>query len=261
MPHGLVYSWREVSLEECDAYHFIDLPGGEVIQGQWDLRGRMPEYIGNVDVSEKRVIDIGCASGFLSFEMERLGAAQVVSFDADDHRRIANIPVIGSQYVLNRQMWAKGVDEYLGRLKNSYWYCHKRLSSNAAAMYGDVYDIPTSDQSFDIAVLSQILVHLRDPITAISEAARICRDTLIITEDMYESREPAGRLHAMLENGGPPYMWWALSVEAYRKLLEMFGFEIELVQKKPYKCIQHEHAFGDIDITTIVARRVHNRQT
>lgn len=259
MSHGLVYSWKDVLPEECLHYHFIDLPGGEVLEGQWDLRGRMPEYIGNVDVSGKRIIDIGCASGFLSFEMERLGAANVVSFDADDHRRIANIPVIGSDYVMNRKMWAKGVDEYLVRLKNSYWYSHQKLSSNAVAMYGDIYDIPTSDQSFDIAVLGQILVHLRDPITAIAEAARICRDTLIITEGVFDNPEPTGRLHATLDNGGPPYIWWALSLEAYRKLLEMFGFEIESVQTKPYKCVQHEYAFGEMMVTTIVARRVHNR--
>lgn len=252
---GLVRTWPDVKPEECAGYHYIDLPGGELVKGQWDLRGRMPEYIGNVNVKGKTVLDVGAASGFLSFEMERLGAAQVVSFDADDHRRIANIPVVGSAYVANRQQWAADVDIFLTRLKNGYWYNHKRLGSKAACLYGDIYDIKAPDQSFDIVVVGQILVHLRDPITAISEAARVAKDTLIIAEGTYNSPDPAGILHAHPANGGPPYIWWLLSVPAYRNLLEMFGFRVEKVQTKAYTCVEHEHARGEIDITTIVARR------
>jgi len=253
---GLVRTWPDVKLEECVGYHYINLPGGEVITGQWDLRGRIPEYIGNVDVRGRTVLDVGAASGFLTFEMERLGAAQVVSFDADDHRRIANIPVVDSDYVTNRQKWAADVDSFLTRLRNGYWYNHKRLGSKAACLYGDIYDIKAPDRSFDIVVVGQILVHLRDPITAISEAARVAKDTLIIAEGIHNSPEPTGILHAHPARGGPPYIWWLLSVPAYHNLLEMFGFRIETVQTKPYTCVEHEHAKGEIDITTIVARRI-----
>ncbi len=91
----LVTSWPDVTVRDCEGYHFIDLPGGEVFPGQWDLRGRMPEYIGYAIVKDKRVLDIGCANGFLSFEMEKLGASEGVSFRAGDHRRIAFIPLPG----------------------------------------------------------------------------------------------------------------------------------------------------------------------
>jgi SAM-dependent methyltransferase len=252
---GLVRSWPDVTREECAGYHVIDLPNGETIKGQWDLRGRMPEYIGNVDVRGKRVLDIGAASGFLTFEMERLGAREVVSFDADDHRRIANIPVWNSEYVQNRAKWKHDVDVFLTMLKNGYWYNHKRLKSKAACLYGDVYDIKAPDSAFDVVVVGQILVHLRDPITAIAEAARVAKETLVIAEGTYDSPETVGMLHARASKGGPPYIWWQLSLPAYQELLGMFGFEIERVHKAKYTCIQHEHASGDIEVTTIVARR------
>jgi len=253
---GLVRTWPDVKRDDCTFYHCIDLPAGEEVRGQWDLRGRMPEYIGHVDVWGKTVLDIGCASGFLTFEMERLGAAQVVSFDADDHRRIANIPVAGSEYVVDRKKWAVGVDTFLTRMKNGYWYSHRRLGSQAACLYGDIYAIEAPDKCFDIVVVGQILIHLRDPITALSEAARLAKDTLVIIEGTYDSPEPTGILHARAALQGPPYIWWLMSVPAYRNLLEMFGFRMEKVQTKSYTCVDHEYAKGKIKITTMVAKRV-----
>lgn len=249
-------NWPDVRREECANYHFIDLPNGEVFEGQWDLRGRMPEYIGGVDVNGKSVLDLGCASGFLSFEMERLGANNVVSFDADDHRRIAFIPVPGSPYVEDKESWKVDTDQFLTRLKNGYWYCHKRLNSGCVAYYGDVYDTGLPGQMFDIVVMGQILVHLRDPITAIMEAGRVCRDALIIAEGPYESNDAALSMHARAERGGPPYMWYALSLPAYREVLALAGFKIESVSTAEYNCTNHEHAVGDIAIQTIVARRL-----
>lgn len=253
---NVVKSFRPVTLAETAGYHFIDLPGGETFPGQWDLRGRMPEYIGGVDVAGKRVLDIGCASGFLSFEMERLGAAEVVSFDADDHRRISFIPIPGTSYVASPWQWARDTDHFLERLKAGYWYCHQKLNSKATALYGDIYDIAVEDRSFDVVVVGQVLVHLRDPITALSEAARASRDLLVITEGVYDSPDPAGVLHARASAGGPQYIWWLLSVPAYRNILEMFGFQIETIHTASYGCTGHEYGDGQFEITSIVARRV-----
>ncbi len=250
----MVRSWPDISVEECAGYHYISLPDGEVFTGQWDLRGRMPEYIGGIDVKDKRVLDIGCANGFLTFEMEKLGAAEVVSFDADNHSRIAFIPIPEHQYTTNRAAWARGCDDFLTRLKNGYWYCHKRIGSNAACLYGDVYDIQAPDQSFDVTVLSQILVHLRDPITAISEACRLSRDTVVITESTYESNDAAGILHASGSNR-VPYIWWLLSVPAYRNMLDLFGFDVQRVHTAKYLCADHEYVNGEIAVTSIVAKR------
>ena len=71
-------------LNECVFYHSMDLPGLGTVEGQWDLRGRFDEYIGGIDVNGKTFLDVGAASGFLSFEAERRGAS-VISFDALDY--------------------------------------------------------------------------------------------------------------------------------------------------------------------------------
>ena len=59
---------------ECDFYHVVELPGGELTKAQWDLRETADQYLGGVDFAGKRVLEIGPASGFLSFHMERRGA-------------------------------------------------------------------------------------------------------------------------------------------------------------------------------------------
>src|SRR5687767_6582684 len=56
---------------QCDFYHTMDLGGGEVHPGVWDLRGRERSYLGFVDVAGLRVLEIGTASGHLAFHMEK----------------------------------------------------------------------------------------------------------------------------------------------------------------------------------------------
>src|SRR5271168_2362928 len=60
-------------------YHACELPDGTVLPGVWDLRGRESAYLGGVDLAGKRVLELGPATGYLSFAMERMGA-EVVAF-------------------------------------------------------------------------------------------------------------------------------------------------------------------------------------
>jgi hypothetical protein len=58
-------------------YHAFELPDGRVLPGAWDLRGHETAYLGGVDVAGKRVLELGPATGYLSFYMERMGAEVV----------------------------------------------------------------------------------------------------------------------------------------------------------------------------------------
>jgi 2-polyprenyl-3-methyl-5-hydroxy-6-metoxy-1,4-benzoquinol methylase len=65
-------------LEDCFFYHAMELPGFGLIPAHWDLRGRFDDYVGGVEVAGKSILDIGTATGFLSFEAEKRGASRVV---------------------------------------------------------------------------------------------------------------------------------------------------------------------------------------
>jgi SAM-dependent methyltransferase len=231
----------------------MDLPEIGTVKGQWDLRGRIDDYLAGVPVAGRRVLDVGTASGFLSFEMEKQGA-DVVSFDADSADRIALLPFHKSLYSTNRAEWARQTNDFLDRLKNSYWFAHRVLSSKNRVTYGDVYNLPDELGTFDVVVVGQILVHLRDPISALASIARRCSDTLVIVEGMVDSDENVAKFFARADTG-PEWIWWQYSTSLYREVMQMLGFEVLRIQNGEYLC-SHEYAMGLVGVKTLVARRV-----
>src|SRR5262249_27999058 len=78
-------------LAHCQFYHTMEIPGHGVVQGEWDLRGGVEEYLGGVDLGGKRVLEMGSASGFLTFEMEKRGA-DVVALDLSEEQLWDYVP-------------------------------------------------------------------------------------------------------------------------------------------------------------------------
>src|SRR5258708_12202619 len=89
------------SPSDCFFYHTMDLPSFGEVRGQWDLRGRFNEYIGDVDLTGKSVIDVGAATGFLSFAAEKSGAARVLSFDIANPCQQLFLPSNDQPFFLN----------------------------------------------------------------------------------------------------------------------------------------------------------------
>jgi tRNA (mo5U34)-methyltransferase len=65
----------EASIAALEWYHTIDLGGGIVTPGYYDHRPYLGHYGLPDDLRGKRVLDVGAASGFFSFELERRGGA------------------------------------------------------------------------------------------------------------------------------------------------------------------------------------------
>src|SRR5690349_6834683 len=140
--------------DDCFFYHRINIPGLGEVGTQWDLRSCIDSYLGKFDFRGKRVLDLGAAAGYLTFEMEKRGA-EVVSFDMVDGTQWDVVPRwdIQKDMPALREQHAKGAQ----RLKNAYWFAHKRLQSKARAYYGDIYDLPGGLGEFDVAMFGMIL--------------------------------------------------------------------------------------------------------
>jgi hypothetical protein len=50
-----------VSPAEVEYYYTMEVPGPGLVEGQWDLRGIVDKYLGNVSFAGKRVLEIGPA--------------------------------------------------------------------------------------------------------------------------------------------------------------------------------------------------------
>jgi SAM-dependent methyltransferase len=239
-------------LDDCFFYHAMELPGFGLIPAHWDLRGRFDDYIGGIDLRGKSVLDVGTATGFLSFEAEKRGASRVVSFDQRDGARQQFLPFQEKAYYRDHAIWAEEYRAEIERWKNAYWLAHRLLGSKAEVFYGDIYDLPRELGDFDVALIGSVLEHLSDPVTALGSVARLTRERIVVVTPLLEGDEPIARFEGRANRPEADFTWWTYSLGVFREVLGMLGFEIEKVTRAHYR-----HMFGgrDEERSTIVAVR------
>jgi SAM-dependent methyltransferase len=228
------------------------LPGFGEVPGQWDLRGRFDEYIGGVGLSNKSVLDVGTATGFLSFEAEKRGATRVVSFDMGDPRQFRFLPFKDKPYYRDPERWAEQFGAEIERWKNAYWLCHRLLNSRSEVYYGNIYDLPQELAEFDVAIVGSVLEHLSDQITALASIARLTKETMVIVSPLLQTEERFARFESLASNPDADFTWWTYSLGVYREVFAMLGFSIAKVSHAKYY-----YMYGDRleERSTIVAVR------
>ena len=236
--------------DDCLFYHCMELPGVGVVGEHWDLREIVDDYLGCCDFEGKRVLDVGAGSGFLTFEMERRGA-DVVSFDAAHGAQWNVVPHGCDETQLAQFVLERNLD--LQRLKNAYWYAHRLLNSRAKAYYGDVYNLPSMLGKFDVVFFGMILGHLRDPFQALFSGAKLCRDTIIVTNQMPRHESAIASFMPSRENGLLDG-WWAMTAACVAQMLEVLGFDAVNRSQCLANCKINGRPTTEI-CTTIVARR------
>jgi SAM-dependent methyltransferase len=210
-------------LDGCDFYHAMDLPGVGEVNGRWDLRPTIDTYLGNVSFVGKRVLDVGAASGYLTFEMERRGG-DVVSFDMAGVNDWEIVPFANPDYDIDAvrdtyEKWVKGA-------KAAYWFAHRLLKSRAKAYYGDIYRLPESLGRFDVAMLGMIVGHIRDPFGALVSITRLVDDLIVWTESAPAIEEPYACFMPDPDRLQPDAAWWATSESCRTRMLGVLGFEL-----------------------------------
>jgi hypothetical protein len=262
-------------LDQCAFYHTMDLPGHGTIEGLFDLRGAVDEYLGGVDLRGKRVLELGTADGFLCFEMERRGA-EVVAYDLSEAQRWDFVPSTGRSAV-------DLMDEYqrnVRRLNDAFWLAHRLCGSKARVVYGSLYDVPSSIGPVDVTTFGCVLLHVRDPFLALARGVPLARERVVVTEvlggiprrlmrlfasERMRALAPWWRavptLAAPLASSSPVFVpdarrpsptptWWSLGPRCIRRWLALLGFEQERLTYHFQK-----EAAGVVPMYTIVAKR------
>ena len=211
--------------DDCLFYQTIALPGYGVIEGSWDHRDNIDVDLGHTDFSGKQVLDVGPGSGFFSFEIEKRGAAKVTALDLGENSDWDAVPHEGVDAEALRATLRTNV-----RLcQNAFWFSHKVLKSHVELVHGSAYDTPKLIDAVDIALMGNILAHLRDPFRAIEQVAKVVRDRIIITEaigmddpDFLKS----STMHFMPRVGAPSanHSWWQVSPVLVIEILKLLGF-------------------------------------
>ncbi len=246
----------------CYFYHTLDLPGHGVVRGDWDLRENVSAYLGEVDFHDKRVLEMGPASGFLSFEMERRGAV-VTAYDLCEEQTWDVVPFDG----LEVDDKARDKTALICKMNDGFWFAHGLMRSDVKVVYGSVYAMPDGLGQFEIATFGCILLHLRDPFTALYNALRHTTETALVM-DLHPDQDAAPLLNTLLPSteisGKPvmefipnrsrrsnPYAWWLLSTACVRRFLDVLGFDVAGIMYHRH-CLRGESRL----LYTLVAHRV-----
>jgi hypothetical protein len=240
---------------DCYFYHTMELPGHGLVKGEWDLRDGVAEYLGSVDLAGKRVLEIGTASGFLCFAMEKRGA-EVVAHDLSPEQSADIVPFARADV-------ARAVRdhcEHVRRINNAFWLAHRVLGSQAKVIYSTAYELPAEIGRVDISTFGCVLLHLRDPIQALTRAASLTNQMLIVTEPVVVHNRlkrwllslagPAALFFPHFPTATPLTTWWVLTPEIIQSWLGILGFEDTRVT-------YHQQLFHRkrVPLFTVVGRR------
>ena len=208
-------------------YHSIDLPSGETTPGWFDLRPiveRMPWP----DVAGKRCLDVGTYDGFLAFELEKRGAAEVLAADIDDHAR-------WDWPLRTRTLGPARLAEMAGQRKGEGFDLAKAaLGSAVEKLETSVYDLdPAEHGTFDVVVCGSLMLHLRDPVRALEAIRGVCSGVFLSAEQidtrltLLMPKRPAAGFR-----GGERVQWWIPNAAGHRRMVEAAGFRVDGVPSR-----------------------------
>jgi SAM-dependent methyltransferase len=225
MPDDDIYATPRTVTDpsSCHFYHLMEIPGYGLTTGaMWDLRENVEAYLGGVDFAGKRVLEIGPASGYLTFYMESRGA-EVVSVELAPDSKWDVVPDAS----LDVEGYVNELRGNIEHVRDAYWFTHEHMGSKARVYYGDVYALPDALGHFDIAVIAAVLLHVREPLRVVEECARLA-DSLVIT-DVHHWDTPGGDDYpymGLFSTREQPvlHVWWKFCPQIFVRFGEILGF-------------------------------------
>lgn len=204
-------------------YHCIEVAPGLVTPGLFDLRA-IADRLPWPDVRGLRCLDVGTSDGFLAFELERRGAAEVLAVDLAAHE----------QWDWEAHMGARG-PQYLRAVSGSsmgdgFRVARALRGSGVQFTAVSVYDLaPEQVGTFDVVVCGSLLLHLRDPLRALAAIHAVCRGVLLCTNqiDLERSVGPRRAPLVRLDGTSGITQWWIPNAAGHRQMLRAAGFAVE----------------------------------
>ena len=196
-------------------YHTLELPGGMVTRGYYDLRGLPGLLPIPAPLEGKRCLDTAMANGFWAFELERRGAEEVVGIDVDP----ARLDWPGRP--------PESIDAQYGT-RESFELARDALGSRVRRVDLSVYDLtPERLGEFDLVFVGSVLLHLRDPVGALMAARGVLRGELISLDVVSRTLTLLSRRRplASLSRRDEP-RWWTPNRAGHVRMAEAAGLEV-----------------------------------
>ena len=194
---GELRSVVESANQAGGSYHRLAFGPGLTIAGDYDLARYLSIYRLPQDLENRRVLDVGTASGFWALECARRGA-DVTAVDIYDAPLLSRL---------------------LPHLRASVRY--ERCS---------VYDLARLRQEFDLVVCGSLLLHLPDLLGALESLRSVCRGRALVATacPVYSRfvRRAVCEFRGRRATDGDYYHYWDVSASALGSLLRCAGFPV-----------------------------------
>ncbi|HAM03629.1 MAG TPA: hypothetical protein DCQ30_15605 [Acidimicrobiaceae bacterium] len=203
-------------------YHTLDLGNGVVTEGMFDHRPVESRVMLPDDLSGARCLDVGTMDGYWAFAMERRGAAEVVAVDLADPEALDWPVSLRAKRVRtpDETKAGKTLDETKG---DRFELAKEALGSKVTRVPRSVYDLDEDLGTFDVVFCGDMLVHLKNPPSAVEGLRRVCRDIAIVynptKEQFGHRRRPLAQFDGIDE-----FEWWLPNRAALRRLMVAGGF-------------------------------------
>ena len=196
----------------------MELAPGVVTPGWFDTRAVARRIPLPHDLSGQRCLDVGTFDGYWAFEMERRGASDVHAID-----------------ILDPLQWDWPADarpEDIGAISarkgsgQGFEIARDALGSTVVRHERSIYDVTESELGqFDFVFVGSLLLHLRDPIGALSQLRSVCRGRILIVDAVnpFLSVLSPKRPVSTLDGRGRPW-WWRPNVAGLVRMAEAAGF-------------------------------------
>jgi SAM-dependent methyltransferase len=183
-------------------WHTIDLPGGRVTPGGWDLRPTAERMPWPSALSGMRCLDVGTMDGFWAFEMEHRGGAEVVAVDLADQPR------------------------------QQFLEAHSELGSKVEYRRCAIHELsPDSIGTFDLVVVGYVLQMVADPLGALAAVRSVCTGSTIVLETvslpLCALPSPIARLNARRDG----HEWFVFNRAGLVRAMKLGGFEVDAVTR------------------------------
>lgn len=197
-------------------FHRIEVLPGFHTPGWSDPAVEKLPYFGlPEDLTGLRVLDIGCAEGFFSFEAERRGAREVI-----------------------------GIDSFPASVRR-FNIVKAARQSNATAFLTNVYDLdPERLGTFDLVLFYGVFYHLKHPQYALERIRSVCTGELLFQTHMYEEPAvegtpwarfyPHGMLSGSESQDFDPTVFWLFNSACCVAMLDHVGFtDVSIISTDP----------------------------
>ena len=258
--------------KKCRFYHVQEIPGiNKPTLGLFDLRKNINQLLGNCKFKNKKVLELGPASGYITFYLESLGAKMTCIDLSIKKDKWDTVPHANKNW---KRKQIQGSKE-LSKVRNAFWFAHKQHKSKAKLIETHINDLPKSTPMQDYGLVATVLLHIQNPFLALQMMSSKVKEKMIISDFIDDMGTVSSKGKIKLSNVSKSISsnyfnnntltkflprnddvnlnydtWWKLSPLTIVEMMKVLGFEKEKYQEHIQYCNNKP-----IDMYTIVFKR------